>query len=192
MTNWYQHPLLPYEVSTDLEVRRIPGKGSPRGRLLRRRSTYHLSHEGRVYKKSGRDLLNECVATHVTPTIEEVWGRSPRSQSIEVSNLGNARWATTHHPIKPFFFRGFQCVRAGRGTTAWTLHNLVADAHLPNKPPDATYAYFLTSDRENCAVTNLTWTKPTAVIPDADQPKKRSRPLTPAQLWAIQYNRRRT
>ena len=88
----------------------------------------------------------------------ERWLPIPDYPQIEVSDLGNVRKVDTRDPLKRFQWHGFYCVRIGPAPR--TIHNLVASLHLPDKPPDATHAFFLTPDRQNCAVTNLSWTKP--------------------------------
>lgn len=105
----------------------------------------------------------------------ERWLPIPNYPQIEVSDRGNVRKADTHEPLRHFYWHGFLCVRVGSAPR--TIHNLVASLHLPNRPPDATHAFFLTPDRQNCAASNLSWTKPDRRPIE----RKTGRPM-PAQL----------
>lgn len=88
----------------------------------------------------------------------ERWLPLPDHPEVSVSDRGNARLTHALDPLTPFRLKGMMRIRiAGK---PMTLHNLVASLFLPDKPPDATHAFFLTPDRENCAVTNLSWAKP--------------------------------
>lgn len=78
--------------------------------------------------------------------------------TIEVGDQGTIRDPSTHIPLPVFRLKGLLRVRIDGKPV--TIHNLVASLHLPNRPPDATHAFFLTPDRQNCAVSNLSWTKP--------------------------------
>lgn len=109
----------------------------------------------------------------------ERWLPLPDCPQIEVSDRGSARWSDTHDPLKRFRWHGYICIRVS--TAPRTLHNLVASLFLPDKPPDATHAFFLTPDRENCAASNLTWTKP-----DPRPIERRSgRPMSGQLIYAL-------
>ena len=78
--------------------------------------------------------------------------------TIEVGDQGTIRDPQTLVPLPTFRLKGLLRVRIDGKPV--TVHNLVAQLHLPDKPPDATHAFFLTPDRSNCAASNLSWTKP--------------------------------
>lgn len=99
--------------------------------------------------------------------------------SIEVGDQGTIRDPQTGIPLPVFMLKGLLRVRIDRKPV--TVHNLVAALHLPDKPPDATHAFFLTPDHRNCAVTNLSWTKPDPRPIE----RKTGRPMSPQLVYAL-------
>ena len=107
----------------------------------------------------------------------ERWLPVPDHPEISVSSLGNARSTHTLAPLKPFRLKGL--MRLSIAGKPRTLHNLVADLFLPDKPPDATHAFFLTPDRSNCAAANLSWVKPQPIE------RRSGRPMSPQLVYAL-------
>lgn len=99
--------------------------------------------------------------------------------TIEVGDQGTIRDPMTLKPLPTFMLKGLLRVRIDR--KPMTVHNLVAQLHLPDKPPDATHAFFLTPDRQNCAVSNLSWTKPDPRPIE----RKTGRPMSPQLIYAL-------
>lgn len=178
---WYSLPDWPYLISSTHQVWRQTQRGGhpltprPGGRVT-------LTHYGRSRNARIADLLAEAMTQGppvAGPPEPEQFLPLPDDPSILISQLGNVRG-----PVTPFWLRGF--LRLKVGPHPRRLHNLVADLHLPDKPADATHAFFLTPDRSNCAISNLSWTKPRPIE------KKTGRPMSPQQVWAINKRKRTT
>lgn len=197
MVSWYRHPNFSYLISTDHKVFRLPGPYAPNGRLLKSREGDWQTLSSPTQRRTApvAQLLQEAKEANPTPepcpidpTPTEVFLPTPDDPTIEVSSQGNIRRVGTHEPIPTFFLRGH--LRVTINGQPRRVHNLVAHLFLPDRPPAATYATHISTDRTDNSVSNLKWVTPGQVSKSSPKTpipldRKTRRPLTPQQMFAI-------
>lgn len=182
---WFAIPDWPYSVSTLGRVKRDPGPGCPKGRLLKSTSPtrrpmlqwFGLSKPGApLFKACSWQLLDMARSAGSTPYLADIedWRTVADHPHLEVSTLGRIRDRKTQEELETFLMRGFVRVSIDRAPV--TLHTLVARAFLP--PTDTPrYARHLDADKRNNSAANLAWGDP--VTPRAPKPHDPQLPYIP-------------